>query len=160
MKKCSKCGEIKALESFPKQKGHKDGRHSNCKQCRSEYDRSRYDSKERSEAYYANHEVEKEARKEYYFNNKQDYYVRKAKRRAKQLDRTPSWLTEHDLLHIKCIYSVCDMLNREGNEPYEVDHIVPLQGKNVCGLHVPWNLRVVTRTENRSKGNKHEDYLY
>lgn len=154
MKCCSRCGITKPFEFFPKKKENKDGYHSHCKQCRASYDKSRYSSQDRSKAYYENHEVEKEARRRYYKGNKQDYYVRKAKRRAELLKRTPLWLTEQNWTHIACIYSVCDMLNREGTGPYEVDHVVPLQGKTVCGLHVPWNLRIITRKENRSKGNK------
>lgn len=160
MKCCSRCGETKSLNLFPKKKENKDGHHSHCKQCRAIYDKSRYSSKDRSEAYYEDHEASKEARRDYYNRKKQDYYVRKAKRRAELLNRTPSWLTEQHWLHIKCIYSVCDMLNKEGTGPYEVDHIVPLQGKTVSGLHVPWNLRVVSRTENRSKGNKYDNSLH
>ena len=65
--------------------------------------------------------------------------------RANKLDATPCWV---DIEEIKKIYANCP-------DDYEVDHIVPLKGKNVRGLHVPWNLQYLTIKENRKKYNKY-----
>lgn len=45
-------------------------------------------------------------------------------------------------------------LTEETGVQHEVDHMVPIAGKNVCGLHVPWNLRVIPRLDNIRKSNK------
>ena len=69
-----------------------------------------------------------------------------AKRRAVRLHALPSWLTTEQLQEIKEIYKNCPF-------GYEVDHIIPLQGKNICGLHVPSNLQYLLKFDNRSKHN-------
>lgn len=68
--------------------------------------------------------------------------------------RMPKWLAQDHLIAIKCKYSVASMLNIYGVERWHVDHIVPLRGKDVCGLHVPWNLQVIPAKVNISKGRK------
>lgn len=88
---------------------------------------------------------------EYVRNHRGEVNARTAKRTAAKLNATPPWA---DLDAIKLIYIKAARLTKETRIPHEVDHIYPLQGKFSCGLHVPWNLRIVTRTANRSKGNK------
>ena len=52
------------------------------------------------------------------------------------------------------LYVQARRLTKITGERYVVDHIVPLRGDEVCGLHVPWNLRVITQEENLKKSNK------
>ena len=75
------------------------------------------------------------------------------KRRAAKLQRTVPWLNAGQLFEMECIYKYCSLLRGIGFD-YEVDHIVPLQGKTVSGLHVPWNMQVITACQNASKGNR------
>lgn len=79
-----------------------------------------------------------------------------AKYRAAKLQATPSWLTKEQLGKIEEFYILAQemaWLNQDG-KPFHVDHIVPLQGVEVCGLHVPWNLQLLTESLNCSKSNK------
>jgi 5-methylcytosine-specific restriction endonuclease McrA len=78
-----------------------------------------------------------------------------ARRRARKLRATPPWLTDEHKMLILAIYDQAVRLSTETGMAHEVDHIIPLQGDNVCGLHVPWNLRVTTMRANRAKGNRH-----
>ena len=72
-----------------------------------------------------------------------------AKRRAAKLQATPAWA---DLAAIKAVYAEAVRLETLHGTPYHVDHIVPLQGATVCGLHVHANLQVLPGPENSSKG--------
>lgn len=73
-----------------------------------------------------------------------------AARRAWIKLATPSWLTEEQKAEIRAFY--LEAASREGE--WHVDHIYPLRAKNSCGLHVPWNLQIITGDENRRKGNR------
>lgn len=77
----------------------------------------------------------------------------KCKSSAK-LNATPDWLTQKDINEIKEFYELAQELSWLSESPLEVDHIIPLQGKNVSGLHVPWNLQILPKSMNLSKGNK------
>lgn len=70
---------------------------------------------------------------------------------SRQKTATPPWA---DLAAIDAVYAEAARLTADTGVPHEVDHIVPIQSDVVCGLHVPANLRVVPRFDNRSKGNR------
>jgi len=67
---------------------------------------------------------------------------------------TPKWLTAEQKLEIRLLYRLAIELSRRTGVRHVVDHIVPLHGETVCGLHVPWNLQVITQDENLRKFNK------
>jgi hypothetical protein len=79
-------------------------------------------------------------------------------RRRKHRDATPPWLSRKQKSEIRQIYQIAITMTQTTGEQYVVDHIVPLRGEAVCGLHVPWNLRVITQDENLKKSNKHVDH--
>ena len=75
------------------------------------------------------------------------------KRNNAKLKRTPKWLTKEQFNEIEEFYTLSYELRWLSEEQLQVDHIVPLQGKNVSGLHVPWNLQILPKSQNRSKHN-------
>jgi len=184
-KVCSKCKIEKPVEGFVKNSLRKDGLQVLCKNCQQGYRKDNFDKiKEYNKEYYKiNYDVIKkklkynsnnirERRKEYRKSNSDKIKVyskeyRKAnqdkqnaigaKRKAKKLQATPPWLTKEHLSAIRMCYTESKALETATGIKHHVDHIVPLQGKNVCGLHVPWNLQVLTATENCSKNNHYPD---
>lgn len=77
------------------------------------------------------------------------------KYQASRINRTPSWLSEEQLNELKEFYNMAKELESIFPWKQHVDHIVPLQGKTVSGLHVPWNLQIISAKENMSKNNRH-----
>jgi len=90
---------------------------------------------------------------EYKKKNPHKANASKAKRKAAKNQRTPKWLNPIDFERIKNQYKLAEILTKLHNEPWHVDHIIPLQGKMVSGLHVPSNLQVIRGSDNCSKQN-------
>tara|TARA_R110002126_G_scaffold268049_1_gene411542 strand:- start:335 stop:934 length:600 start_codon:yes stop_codon:yes gene_type:complete len=75
-------------------------------------------------------------------------------RRRKHRQATPPWITRKQKSEIRQLYQIAITMSKTTGERYVVDHIIPLRSDYVCGLHVPWNLRVITQEENLKKSNK------
>lgn len=86
--------------------------------------------------------------------NPEIYKALTSARKRRHRNATPKWLPTEEKLAIRNLYLQAMELTRLTGERYVVDHIVPLISDEVCGLHVPWNLRVITQEENLKKSNK------
>jgi hypothetical protein len=165
---------------FSKSKAHKEGLYPSCKECNHIYTKTNIERMLRNNKRYraenldylkeyarnyvrANREYIVARRKKYiakdpdkwnnwskeYRKNNKGYFICKmAERRAKKLKATPEWLTtDHK-------NEILDLYKRAQETGMVVDHIIPLQSKIVCGLHVPWNLQLLTAQANGEKSNK------
>jgi hypothetical protein len=152
----------KRMVSIPqilKRRG-KDGQHPS----NTEYMRSyRYKNKEKirendrefQQAYYQrNRPALKEKQRKYQKNNRHIANKNGSKYRASKRQAVPAWLTEEDHRNIGAVYAMAQRLCMCLGVIHHVDHIVPLQGKSVCGLHVPWNLAAIPGSLNVRKNNK------
>ena len=74
--------------------------------------------------------------------------------KLKKAKATPLWLTPEQLYNMQCTYKVAAQLSETSSQKWHVDHIVPIRGKDVCGLHVPWNLQLLPAKMNMQKGNR------
>lgn len=92
--------------------------------------------------------------KAYESNNKDALRAKCAKRRARTGKAAPNWLSKEQLSEINKIYSYARLLEKITGGPHHVDHIIPLKGGDICGLHVPWNLQALPAKENLQKGTE------
>jgi hypothetical protein len=94
--------------------------------------------------------------KEWFKNNAGIAKAKRARRRASMVNATPDWLTAVQKAQISEFYEIATALETQTGIKRHVDHIVPLKAKGISGLHVPWNLQILTAYENLSKRNRYE----
>lgn len=103
--------------------------------------------------------LQKQRAQDWREENRDCLLANSAKRKANKKQRTPSWITSEDYANIRKFYAQREKRRASSGEEWHVDHIVPLYGvdengkRNVSGLHVPWNLRVIKATTNLQKQN-------
>lgn len=144
-KTCNKCSIKKPVSEFRKCRTNKDGLRHDCKTCHSAANKAYRQ---------ANKERKLELNRAYTLRNKDKVLAKTRKYQAKKLNRTPEYLTDQDIQVMRDIYAEARRLTQTTGVPHEVDHIVPLQGKEAQGNHEPSNLQIITRAENRRKSNK------
>lgn len=148
MKECSKCHQVKCLSEFHKDSRKPNGHRSDCKKCFNESKRE-YDCKYRQK----NAEYYRAYNRKHYQKNPEYYAARNANRRARKLSATPPWLTEYAEQVTKDLYAYAKHLKETTGRDWHVDHIHPLKGRKVCGLHHPNNLQVIPAFTNLRKNN-------
>lgn len=95
-------------------------------------------------------------RQQHYKNNRAAYYSNNARRRACVNQAMPAWANK---FFIEEAYRLAELRTKVLGFPWEVDHVIPLRNKIVCGLHVENNLRVVPKVVNNRKSNKFDPTL-
>lgn len=178
-KLCTTCSKWKELKEFHRRNKSWDNLTHKCKKCSSER-RKRYykNTKDNKLKIYLEKNKEKikidakrrdieyrkldcvktrknEFSKRYRNNNKGKCNAYGAKYRADKLKATPQWLDKKQLKEIENIYNKCKEISQKTGIQHHVDHIIPLNGNGVRGLHVPWNLQIISKHENLVKSNKY-----
>jgi hypothetical protein len=109
------------------------------------YTQNKVKELEKSKLWHKEHKEAVRAHARKYYQKNKGYYKAKRTNREKAIKQaTPTWVDKSEFVKI---YG-------EVPQGYHVDHIVPIKGSNVCGLHVPWNLQYLSATENLRKSNK------
>ena len=173
VKECTKCLEIKSINLFGINKPSKDGYFTQCKECRKkirsalkETNHSLYlkqlnDAKKVKERLGKDHlkvsksnwntqnsEHVKSYRKTYYEQNYEHCLIAGKKHWQSVKRASVKWA---DRKAISNFYKEAKRLTKETGIQFHVDHIIPLNGLNVSGLHVEYNLQIITALDNNKK---------
>lgn len=172
-KHCTKCGKKKLLSQFHVRKASPDGLAYRCRDCVNAYTAEwkkknlgafrRWYAKNRQrraeywrEWYERNRDHRAKSYAEWARENKHIVNALIAKRNAAKKQATPPWA---DMDLIRAFYEAASLLTEETGIRHEVDHIYPLQGEFVCGLHCEANLQILTKTDNIRKHNRMPEEL-
>lgn len=153
--RCTVCNKKKQIHEFYLRANGTVGEYK-CKHCLLE---------KRKQYSITNYEVVRESNRKAVSNhqkrNPDKNCEKTARYNASKKQRVPDWLSKDDLSKIKSIYKMCRLISLKTGTKHEVDHIVPINGKMCSGLHVPWNLQIITKDENLRKSNcLIEDIVY
>lgn len=104
--------------------------------------------------YWRNPEARREKTRLWAKLNPEKAALMTAKRKSATHKAAPKWLSAEDHELMQFLYKEAAGLSKDTGVKFHVDHIVPLRGKTVCGLHAPWNLQIIAAGKNLSKHNK------
>lgn len=159
MKHCTKCGEYKAFTAFFADKSRPDGYLRMCIPCKKVIDKAQY-QRNKARALAKNKEYAREnpeicnrAKRKYRIRNKEYYYAKTHTYNAQKRSAHVKWDRELTDLAITEATNLAYKRKVAFGFSWEIDHILPLQGKYVCGLHVWNNIQVIPRSHNRRKRN-------
>ena len=102
---------------------------------------------------YRNIETYRASRRRWKKANKGKVNEQTVRYRTRKANALPAWV---DTKELQGFYIMAERLSNCLGIPHHVDHIMPLRGDNLCGLHVPWNLQVIPASMNLKKGNRYE----
>ncbi len=162
MKNCTQCHELKATTEFHKDRSRADGFRDRCKVCVKAYMSARYKKNAKRIKTKVAEWVDKNRQRhnakcaKWVKANPAKVNARTARRYACKTQATPVWLTDDDHWMIEQAYDIARLRTTMLGVKFEVDHIIPLRGRKVCGLHVPWNLQITPLKANRVKSNSFE----
>ena len=168
MKLCNQCRCEKPETEFYKKKTAKDGLFWWCKDCHRNYVKAKYHKLAESPDY----RVAERARvlafhrentdkirawaKIYAQNNRAKLNANAKKYVLAREQRTPKWLSVDDFWLMEQAYELAGLRTKVFGFAWHVDHVIPLHGRLVSGLHVPHNLQVIPAYTNRSKSNRYD----
>jgi hypothetical protein len=139
---CTRCAEIKTAADFGRVKNSPDGLRRECKVCRVAREQARYAANAAAKRLYG---------REWNARNRDALRAGKAARKTAVKQATPLWLTAIQRAQVAEFYDIALARTTQTGVAHEVDHIYPIKGTHSRGLHVPWNLQVLTAAANNTK---------